>query len=175
MVDSFITQSLNPEDRLWLYGDGCDVQWVRGYHSQVQFESKPKSSYYGHAHLVEGMGKVETTHYTFIGDDDAYTHRAFEMMRNELMEKPLISGFRGWAGFEHEYLTGPLTGRVCLGGWQLWMPRAVKLDDFSTFSDAEAMRLLEARGVEVLSRPDLIPVLLRADLASKMTLKEWVC
>ncbi len=165
LVESFMCQRREEEDRLVLFGDGWTGEgWI--FPPEVRFQTKPKAGYWGHRWLVEGMRTCATTHYTFMGDDDVYLPRAFDEVRSRLGAKPLITSVMEprnrhvipW--FEGTVLAHTKDrGRACVGGWQIWLPRNIQLVDFSGMSDAQAWRELEASGQPIEEAFDLCPVL----------------
>ena len=158
MLDSWMEQRLEEEDRFLLFGDDWGPpEWI-GKFPRVEFARRPKSKFYGHRHLVEGMMKVETSHYTFMGDDDKYLPWAFADVRKVLCEVPVLTGIIVPSMEQIPYLVGAGRRWPCIGGWQMWMPRDIKLMDFSMASDAEAWRNYKANGGEHIERFDLAPV-----------------
>lgn len=159
MLESWVNQELHEGDRFWLFGDGLGEIECLSRFPRVEYFPRPKSKYYGHRHLVEGMNKVETTHYSFMGDDDKYLPWAFRDVRPILTNIPVLTSIMVPSGDVIPFLKGATTNRPCMGGWQMWMPRHVKLMDFSMASDAEAWRNYKANDGEHVERFDVTPVM----------------
>lgn len=159
MVESFWAQELLPEDRLIVLGDGwADGEWINE-HPNSEFHARPFVGMYGHKHRVEAMMEmVNTTHYTFIDDDDRYMPWGFKDVRPLLTSIPILTAIILPSGLKANCLDGTQNNRPCIGGWQMWMPRTTKLCDFSNISDAQAWRNYVNGGGEFEEHFEVAPV-----------------
>lgn len=158
LLDSWMEQDRIEGDEFWLYGDGWKGEgWLEEY--PIEFIAKPHYGNYGNRWVSEGSRDVKSSHYTFMGDDDRYMPLAFEDMRPNLKDIPLITSIWVHEGLKLKGLnsrTDP--DKVIVGMWQWWFPRHIHLPPFGDLHDAEAWRRYVASGGVYEERFDLIPV-----------------
>ena len=149
-----VLEQLKPGDSLWVIGDGCEPRLPR--HPNLRVETREKSKYYGHEHRYAATKEVETSHYTFIDDDDCWLPGRLEKIRAALdhHQSMLIGFVHGQHGYPQTVLLGKDSDRPIPGGWQMWFHKGAQIVDFSSYSDAEMVR-------QYLER---YPVLVRFDL-----------